>query len=403
MFSHRCHCGWMIVVLLTVCHVVAPEAGASILGYRAEASITVQEFIAGEPASVVTDDGLWDGLNDAVLPLSPSGELITSELEGPGGARAQAQGWFFDPRRLSQPNPEEVGLEAACFANLADARYAVVADVAETRTILFSSEGSEVPVEIEFTADGTQLIESRIFVSGAVLLWGVEPDADLSEVLAELTVVVRRDDEAVPLVGGTLFARGTASGDVRVTTVNGPTNDVEAPFVFEAGGVEILEAVAADGEGSTDGTGEGGVDAASIGNLESVGTVAVVLLPAQEWVYEYEVSADEVFTLTAKFSVRLDNAPAGTGVAVALGRPFSNLADFVEIALPEVDGKAVQSRLNTLTAAANADASDADAGDDEADNVGATTPNRGLCGVFGAEAAMLFLLPLMRNRGRRVS
>lgn len=349
--------GWLLA---------APSVNAAIIGFDARASTTVQELLDGQAASVSSDLQEWDGIAD-VLPLQAFASVITSELAGPGGARGQAVSDFDDPQRLDQPNPEEFGLEVAGFANVASVGYTVLSEGVERRIVLFTSPGAnpEVPAEIEFDADGTLLVSSRVYVSGAVLVWALDENADLTGISAELGITVTQDAATTPVFSSGLELQGGAGGTL--------TSELNTPLVYELGGLELL----------VNESDEEAVEQVAAG-LETVGTVAVVLISPQEHTYSYPVTADRQTLLTAEFALRVRNVPGGTGVAAVLGRPFDTLADFIENALPEVDGAALQASLNKSV-------------EDRAvglvnDGQGEAVDRTRLCGAFGGEALALLLL-----------
>jgi len=357
----------IVVVWAVNCGIASQAANAAIIGFDAQASTTVQELLDGQAASVSSDLKEWNGVAD-VLPLQAFASVITSELVGPGGARGQAVSDFDDPQRLDQPNPEEFGLEVAGFANVASVGYTVLSEGVERRIVLFTSPGAnpDVPAEIEFDADGTRRVSSRVYVSGAVLIWALDENADLTGISAELGVAVTQDADTTPVFSNGLELLGGADGTL--------TSEVDFPLVYEMGGLELLTAE----------SGEEAVEQVAAG-LENVGTVVVVLIPPQEHTYNYTVTADRQTLLTAEFALRVRNAPGGTGVAAVLGRPFDTLADFIENALPEVDGTALQAALNKSV-------EDRAVGVDPSDGQGEAAGRSRLCGAFGGEALLLLLL-----------
>ena len=357
----------MIAVWVVSWGLFTSSVDAAIIGFDAQASTTVQELLDGQASSVSSDLKEWNGVAD-VLPLQAFASVITSELTGPRGARGQAVSDFTDPQRLDQPNPEEFGLEVAGFANTATAAYIVLSEATEQRTVLFTSPGvnPDVPAEIEFDADGRREVSSRIYLSGAVLVWALEEDADLTGVTAELGITVTQDGDTSTVFAGNLELQGGSEGSL--------TPEADSPLVYELGGLELLTAES---------------DAAAVeqvaAGLENVGTVAIVLIPPQEHTYSYMVAADQQTLLTAEFALRVRNVPGGTGVAAVLGRPFDTLADFIEHALPEVDGTALQAALNKSVEERAVGLVTND-GQDVAAN------RSGFCGAFGGETLALLLL-----------
>jgi len=85
-------------------------------------------------------------------------------------------------------------------------------------------------------------------------------------------------------------------------------------------------------------------------------------------------------------------------VAATLGRPFENLADFIENALPGVDGAVLQRSVNELTAERALGVIPS-----EDPSTGGNEPDRSLCGAMGSGGLALFGLSLclMLVRPRR--
>ncbi len=315
--------GVVLQAVLLACW-MAGAASAEITDTGATVFATVQELIDATPASLNSHQQTL-GVDSLEPPLSAHASLTSTNLEGVLVSLGQGFGHFVDPTRLDQPNPEELGAEVACYSNARSVSYSVQSSAVESRTVVFS------PSQIEFNDDGTQTMESRVFLSGAVVFWSTEPGRNLDEMLAELRVSVMRADTGETLFESTLLLTGAAAAEVR-TEVIGPIRSE----------VVSLDDLLAEG-----------ADADSIAILEQVraqGTLLIVLLGPQEHTYTYSVTPDDAFILTATFEARVRNIPDGTGVAAVLGRPFQNLAEFIELGLPGVNGQAVQRSLNDATA-----------------------------------------------------
>lgn len=338
-------------------------ASAAIISTSAVVSTTVQEFIDGASGSVTNDSAeTLDDLSN--VPLRASGILTSTDLDGVLMSQGQAFGDFLDPARLDQPNPEEFGLEVASYAQGDSVAYSVSSVADEFRTVSFSAS------EIDFNVLGTRTVESRIFLSGAMLFWSTQPGLDLSDMRSEVTVSVIRDGDT--LFSSSLIVSGTAE----------PTT--QGPIQFDV--VELDELAAA------------GVDAESLAILERVereGSLIVIVIPAQEHPYTYSVVEDEPFVLNARFEIRVQNKPGGTGAAVALGRPFQNLATFVGDALPGVDGTAMQRALNRETASRII-------GVVRSAGSSSEVSGRSVCGALGIESVvvlgLVFFLGFTRSR-----
>jgi hypothetical protein len=131
--------------------------------------------------------------------------------------------------------------------------------------------------------------------------------------------------------------------------------------------------------------------------VEELGQLHVVLIPDQDLPYFYTATPDESFALEAKITSRTVNVPGGTGVATAVGRPFTDLSEGLDATTGLTGGESVQSALNaareTLQPADLAGPANANA-----DNTGP------LCGAIGsANLALLGITALtlrLRGRGR---
>lgn len=344
----------------------------AIIATQAKVSTTVQELLDGDPGTVSTDDRELDTSADDWT-INASGTVESTDLGGQLVGQGVAFGDFIDPRRLDQPNPEEIGLELACYSNRESLSYIVEGEVLEQRTIIFTTAGSEVAEpDFDFGDSTTAAIESRIFVSGAIVLWSNVRDQPFESVSADLIVEVTRSDTDETVFSTTLNVAGSADGEVTITA-SGPIQS--SPV-------------------TPDELGELGLDSDSVkvlNDLEEQGSLRILAIPEQEHAYRYDVTADESFDLAARFFARIRNVPNGTGVAVVLGRPFENLAHTIESALPDLDGAAFQTTLNKVVAKREVVVPNGNAG------------NPRLCGAISppAAGALLTGLCLMRNRGNR--
>lgn len=333
----------------------SPSALGEVIGTAAQVSARVQELIGGEPGSVSADDAFFDGQGE--LPIEVDVELTSTDLSENLVAHGLGIADFLDPERLDQANPEELALEAACYSNGDSASYAIGAVVSETRTLSFSNS------EIDFGLGGPRDIESSVFFSGAVVLWSRDARVPVDALLADLRISVTHNG-----TGETLF-----------TTALSLTPG-EGESAAQSTGPIVVETVLLDELAGR------GVDEDSLAVLRRVeedGTLVVLVIPAQEYAYGYEVRADEPLDLTVRMQLEIRNAPGGTGVAAVVGRPFERLADFIERGLPGVSGVGVQRAVNE---------SAADRG--RVTSEPPRAPARTLCGAYSAELALLPLLAL---------
>jgi len=341
---------------------VGDEVRGEIVSTSATVSAIAQERIGGEPASVTStsDELAPDGSN---LPFGATAELSSTDLGGALIAQGAAFSEFMDPARLDQPNPEEFAIEAACNSNGSDVSYFVGSVAIETRRIRFGAG------EVDFSTGGSREVSSTIFLSGALLVWVQAGAGELDGLSGEVDITVTRDgDES--LFSSTVELSSDGAGGV-ATTTNGPVT-VRAVSVAELGAF--------------------GLDAASVETLQAVesgGTLTVLILPEQQHDYTHTVEEDREYVLSATFLASLTNAPGGTGIAAVIGRPFANIAAFVEEGLPGTNGSSLQSSINKAIATQSA-------GDG-----GSGTGSGFLCGAFGLEAlAMLGSMGLIAGRRR---
>lgn len=350
---------------------------AAIVATDGTVSTIVQELLDGQPGSVNSDRETLDG-DFSRLPLISSAALTSTDLAGGVVSLGQAVVELADPTRLDQPNPEELALEVACFSTAETVSYVVTGLARETRTILFTdSTATPAAPEIDFALRSTREVESRVFLSGAVVIWSVGQRPDLSGMSAELYVSVSGGPDGAPFFETSLaFVGGLA--DVAPPASIGPIR-------FERLGLDELI--------------NGGIDARSAEILRAVsqeGLLLLFMIPSQEHAYTYVVNANEPLTLTAEFETRVRNVPGGTGVAATLGRPFNELAEFISRSLPGVDGSAVERSVNQAMARRASGRSSRDARREHA-------PAVAMCGTLGIVSLTviglgLFLMQLRLGR-----
>lgn len=293
-------------------------ARAAVVSTRATVSTHVQELIAETPASVNADDGEFPATG-VELPLTASASVTSTDLNGALAGFGHGSCTFSDPTRLDQPNPEEFAVEAGCFSDVGLVSYRVTAQADEFREVVFDRG------EVGTTAGEPHEIQSRIFLSGAVVLWTTGGAAS-ETIVGDLRVSVTRDGESTPLFETSLVVAGDLAEGV-------------GAIRFDRVGLDELRAL--------------GIDDASLLTLqqiEAAGALLVLAIPPQEHAYRYTVALGQRTTLHAKLEALIANAPEGTGIAVTLGHPFRELASLVAAALPGVDGEALQKSINQAVA-----------------------------------------------------
>lgn len=351
----RCIRGALIVTLTGLpCLFTGGSARGEIAATTGRVQTTVQELLDDTPASVNSDSRELPADTDD-FPLVASAFLDTTDLNGARTAIGQGFGILEDPARTDQPNPQEFALEAACFSNVQRVSYLVESVATETRTVVFDRNDLELG-----PFDDTQDVTSRAFLSGAVIFWSHLPITPARPLSADIRFSIMRGD------GEPLFSTQLAIQADRDTVATGPIR-------FEEVGVDELADL--------------GVDAATLAilrQLEEDGELVIVVVPPQEHEYGYTATVDEPFDLTATLEVEIRNSTQGTGVAAVMGRPFEELADFIEDALPDADGEAVQRSVNQAAARRALGL---------VSNTVPTPSGPRLCGAMGGTA--LVMLPLL--------
>lgn len=322
MGTHLAGTAAVVVVLLGA---AGPTAHAEVTDIRASINATVTELVNGAPSSTDTSVESYPGTS-LVLPLEVFAGLgnFSGGFSEDHGGRGLAT--FTDPTLPTTTNPGEFGVESDCYSLREGLAYAVVSDATEVREISF------VAAELGVEDDGqAHLVSSTVFVDGAVLIWGTDPERDLSGLSAEFDITVVQEtgtNGQEEVFDAFLAVEGLPRGDVRMdhsrllTALLG-----RADLLLAAGGASIAEIVA---------------------DLEDVGVLHLVIMPAQEISYDYYVTPGVDFTLRANVRCRAVNLPDGTGVAAVFGRSFSELAALLNPVLTQVSGQQVQGAVNRV-------------------------------------------------------
>ena len=230
--------------------------------------------------------------------------------------------------------------------------------------------------EIQFRDDLTREIQSRIYLSGAVVLWSTDDNIDLDGLLADINITITNNATNEVLFETTLAVDVVVGGAVETNT----TGDIRVQQV------NINSFINSELDAET---------GAILQQVEENGTLIILTIPEQFHNYTYTVTADVPFVLAAIIEMTVRNVPGGTGIAATLGRPFENLAEFIEEGLPGVDGSVIEKTIN-------GEITQSVAGLDDKPE-GQTLPGVSLCGAFGIELMIfgLFFLPLRLMPGFR--
>lgn len=342
---------------------------AAIVNTTGSVETVIQELVDGAIASTSSATDSLD-TDQSNFPLLASGELTTSDLDGTSLSLGQGFSQFLDPTRLNQPNPESFALEVSSYSNAADTAYVVTSTASETRTVLFAGpDNPTLQAEIQFDDDLTREILSRVYLSGAVVLWSTDDDVNLNGLVADITVTITNGATGEILFGTTLSVDVNTGGTVSTTTTG----------AIRVQQVNINAFINSQ------------VDEDTANILQEVvenGTLIILTIPEQFHNYTYTVTADAPFLLTANLEMTVRNVPGGTGIAATLGRPFENLAEFIEEGLPGVDGETIEKTIN-------GEINQSLAGLDDKPE-GQIIPGDSFCGAFGVELMIfgLFFLPL---------
>jgi hypothetical protein len=300
--------------------------------------------------------------------LNAFARLTSTDLGGLLEAMGQSFSDFLPPADFVG-NPRELAVEAGCYSNSETASYVVQSSADESRTIRLGLG------DAEFDADGTASVRSEFFVTGAMLLWSLDPTA-LADVQGAARLSVMNEATGMAVFSSEIIVRTTLDAGAELTS--------DGPVVARIVGLDELA--------------ELGADPASLDvlrELEEQGQLLIVAIPSQSRNYDFEVVADEPATLRARIEIELENTTGQTGIAATIGRPFSNLAAFIHSALPEVDGASLQTALNKAMARA---------ADAPGEPPGPRPPSGGICGAMGAGPVLLLFglsLWLFAARTRR--
>ncbi len=344
----------MIVALLVLSSVsVAP---ADITSLSGSVAATVHEFRVDAQGDVDQASDSYPGTCE--LPLQVVARLIS---EFPDEAAGMAAAQFADPTELDQPNPEEFAINLTLNSISANIRYTGEATSQEVRAVLFSEADLGQPA-------GTSVpLVGRLFLDGALVVFSVTPDRDLTGAYVRLRVTVVKqvtgqEDEtvfsgSVELNGGPGGTATTASSG-QFPTAAAVLSDLSAlPDEFEALHLLVLPDLAID--------------------------------------YDYQATVGEKFTLQATVEVEAANLADAVGVVALIGTPTDTFTEVITL----TQGQEVAAKLLSAIQKERDQPTGQPAFPDQ------TTfapPLFGLCGTFGLEAAVgLFALVGLKFAGRR--
>ncbi len=331
--------------------------------------------------SFTRDDDAYDRTVEPPI-IDATASLETTDIAGNPLAAGRSIVVLGDPRPSTEQNPGEFALECGAFSNDARIAYQIEAFAGENRDLRFTL------ADALGSGGGPRQVASQVFISGALVFWVTTGDGGLSGAAAEFTVEVhdaRLPDAPVLRVrrrfegdaSGAIFEADSESAGLRGDDLTSSILDLEA----------LRNSKEPEAATLVDQADRLGID-----------TFVVVLIGPRSVEYAYDLTPGETFGLEARFTLVVESAPAGTGVAGVMGRPFAGLADLFEQSRTDADGKILERSLNKLmegdaAGSGGAAGSEGAATLEEADggNSFAGRP-KGLCGAFGAEALLVFSL-----------
>ncbi len=361
-----------VVVMLGVMLCAAGSARAVVVDLSARAMSRVVLF--EDQVEDSSDESLEAfGPDVGVLPITTRAVLDGFDTAD-GAARGVAVADVADPTRTtSGRNPEELSLEANCFSNSATTSYVLASEVVERRRVRLGAD------ELNSFAGERATVESAFFPSGALFVWSLDGNRDLTGLSAEVTFSVRRialaedgsDGESVELLNERVAVIGNSDGAIASESSN--------RIVTLSGDLSILPDIP-------------GLPLGDLSNLESA--LVVIIPETQSLAYQYEAVVDEEFVLEATVSVSVSNLSGGTGVATVFGRPFDEAAGIIGMAIQQESARAIQARINLAMATFSDDTV-----------LGSAAPAvSNLCGMVGFEMLAMLAVPFFwtsspRRRG----
>lgn len=322
---------------------------ADITRIDAEVETTVQQFLE----DMVDDlDSAFEEFRKTSddLPLFVEAHLVGTTPGGDPISNGDGFANFDDPTVIADsPNPEAVGLEGVCFSQNVGISYAIESRSAETRLAVFTMEDLLlVDMPGRPKEEVVQDVVSRVFISGAGVIWGLQENADLTDALVEVLYSVNgtfADGSTMELLSGSARIEGLAGGEI----ADEQSGDLEVMI----GDSDLLASLGAD-----------------TAALSSFGELHVLIIPDQQIPYTYTVAPDEEVELKFNVTLRVSNAKNGVGAAGVVGRSFANMVDTVG----QTAGIDIVAQLE---AAMNTAQDNASSGNFP------QTPSVTLCGAFG--------------------
>jgi len=352
-----CERKWLsgtIVALLVLSSVtVAP---ADITSLSGSVAATVHEFRVDAQGDVDQASDSYPGTSE--LPLQVLAWLIS---EFPDEAAGMAAAQFADPTEYDQPNPEEFAINLTLNSISPNIRYTGEASSREVRGILYSE------AELGQPAGTSVSLTGRLFLDGALVVFGVVSDRDLTGAYVRLRVTVVK--QVTGQEDETVF-----SGSVELNGGPGGTATTTSSGQFPTANLILTDLSLLPDE---------------------FGALHALILPDLVIDYDYQATVGEEFTLRAKVEVEAANLANAVGVVALIGTPTDTFTEVVTL----TQGQEAAAKLLSTIQKERDEPTGQPAFPDQTAFV---PPLFGLCGVFGLEAAVgLFALVGLKFAGRR--
>ncbi|MBN2563126.1 MAG: hypothetical protein JXQ75_19555 [Phycisphaerae bacterium] len=219
-------------------------------------------------------------------------------------AAGQAVALFDAPVFGGTGPPNDAGLDLGAFSDDSFTSWFVEGTVSEKRTIVLSAadvweEQPQGQLPTEPPPGESARVESRVILSGVMLITAMDPHRDLSGVEVRLTFSVTHrpeEEEPFPVLEGGVVLVGGQDGRVEVREATGALAGVPLPVI----GLPELGA--------------------------ELPLVGAIMFTGIELPYTYDVVFGEPFDLTLAVQSQVLTIPGGTGAAAVFGLPQEGLA-----------------------------------------------------------------------------
>jgi hypothetical protein len=218
--------------------------------------------------------------------LLPNGEVT---------AAGQAVAILDEPNFIGIGPPNDAGLDLGAFSEDSFTSWFVKGTVTETRSIVLG------PADVggDFQRGERARVQSRVHLSGMMLLMATDPSRDLSGARVNMSIQVLQhegDQEPVPVLEGEVELVGGSNGSVEIGQTSGVFVGMPLPII------EFSDAPA------------------------HMPLARAVLFAGLDLPYEYEAVVGHAFKLELQVRSQLLTIPNGVGAASVFGLPQEGYA-----------------------------------------------------------------------------